>query len=146
MGCLPYSQRNPSLRKVPWSIPFPSIGVWNCWQKVTSHSAQIPLPRAHSLSLSPFSSSIILIMEKVFETHCQAYFHEGLKAAFLTDRDGVIILKCKSAESQHVCCFNIVVYRYIQRCARQNNRSFDPHELCCCQQSSKEEFLSFPSH
>ncbi|SAM02938.1 hypothetical protein [Absidia glauca] len=38
-------------------------------------------------------------MEKVFETHCQTYFHEGLKAAFLTDRDGVIILKCISDDA-----------------------------------------------
>ncbi|KAI8331239.1 mitogen-activated protein kinase [Chlamydoabsidia padenii] len=38
-------------------------------------------------------------MEKAFKTHCQAYLHEGLKAALLTDRDGVIILKCISDDA-----------------------------------------------
>ncbi|CAO3621197.1 unnamed protein product [Cunninghamella blakesleeana] len=35
-------------------------------------------------------------MEQAFESACKLYFIEGLKAAILTDRDGVVLLKCIS--------------------------------------------------
>ncbi|KAI8085081.1 mitogen-activated protein kinase [Halteromyces radiatus] len=38
-------------------------------------------------------------MEQTFESECQRYFHDGLKAAFLTDKDGVIILKSLSDDA-----------------------------------------------
>ncbi|KAI9300306.1 mitogen-activated protein kinase [Cunninghamella echinulata] len=38
-------------------------------------------------------------MEQAFESVCKRYFIEGLKAAILTDREGVVILKCISNEA-----------------------------------------------
>ncbi|CAO3582699.1 unnamed protein product [Absidia cylindrospora] len=38
-------------------------------------------------------------MERAFEAQCQSYLLDGLKAALLTDRDGVIILKCISEDA-----------------------------------------------
>ncbi|KAI8067917.1 Ragulator complex protein LAMTOR3, partial [Gongronella butleri] len=38
-------------------------------------------------------------MQQSFVASCQPYFHQGLKAALLTDRDGVVVLKALSEDA-----------------------------------------------
>lgn len=79
-----------------------------------------------------------MAIEKSFEDLCQQVFTQGLKAALVTDKDGVVILKCSSAIAFRTKNIHSIdpfyACRHFLWCPRDCGRPFHTHHVCCSQQ------------